>query len=410
MRSHPRRTWRSLRVRMPRRTIRMRLTLVYWGLFVASGAALLVVTVALWQGSTGGAFPPVPPWLSGHLPERSPLPPAYDQRAIGEVQHRFDLDHLLVVSAIALGFMAVLAIAIGWLIVGRYLQPLRAITAAARTISATELDERLNLGGPDDELKELGDTFDDLLGRLDRSFRSQRQFAASAAHELRTPHATMRVWLDVAMAKPGPLPPHITDLGDRLRRELDHVDQLIDGLLVLARAQHDAITDEATLSLDGLVSGAVAAHASAVAEMGLDVSQHECPEAQVTGSTTLLARLVQNVIDNAVRHNCEGGWVRIRTEVTGPAAHLIVENGGPVLRQGDVRLLAQPFRRLGAERTASSTGTGLGLSIVASIAEIHGGRLDLCARPAGGLQVTIKLPAAARKLPAAACATVQTPA
>jgi signal transduction histidine kinase len=318
------------------------------------------------------------------------------------VQHRSDLNQLLAVSAIALGIMAVPAVAVGWLVSGRYLRPLRTITATARTISAANLHERLNLGGPDDELKELGDTFDDLLGRLDQSFRSQRQFAASAAHELRTPHATMRVWLDVAMAKPGPLPPHITDLSDRLRRELDRVDQLIDGLLVLARAQHGSITDEAILSLDGLVSGAVTAHASAIAAMRLAVCQRECPGARVTGSTTLLARMVQNLIDNAVRHNREGGWVRIRTDVTGLTSHLVVENGGPVLDQDDVQHLAQPFRRLGAERTGTDTGTGLGLSIVASIAEIHGGRLDLRARPAGGLQVTIKLPAAAR-------ATIRTP-
>jgi signal transduction histidine kinase len=371
----------------------MRLTLVYWSLFVASGAALLAVTVALWQGSTGVANQSVlaRPGAPG-LPHRpSALPDV-----IQEVQHSSDLKQLLVVSAMALGIMAVPAVAVGWLVAGRYLRPLRTITATARTVSATSLHERLNLGGPDDELKELGDTFDDLLGRLDRSFRSQRQFAASAAHELRTPHATMRVWLDVAMAKPGPLPPHITDLGDRLRRELDHVDGLIDGLLVLARAQHGAITDETTLSIDGLVSGAVAAHASAIAGLSLDVSQGECPEARVTGSATLLARMVENVIDNAVRHNREGGWVRIRTEVTGLVAHLIVENGGPVLGEDDVRRLAQPFRRLGAERTGSDTGAGLGLSIVSSIAEIHRGRLDLRARPAGGLQVTIELPAAAR--------------
>jgi hypothetical protein len=393
MRPQSRRAGRALRARLPRRTIRIRLTLVYWGLFVISGAALLAVTVALWQSSTGvanqaaptRAVAPGPP--SGH----AALPYASQQ-----VQHRSDLDRLLVVSVMALGIMAVPAVAVGWLVAGRYLRPLRTIAATARTISATNLHERLNLDGPDDELRELGDTFDDLLGRLDRSFRSQRQFAASAAHELRTPHATMRVWLDVAMAKPGPLPPHIADLGDRLAKELDHVDQLIDGLLVLARAQHGAITDEATMSLDDLVSGAVTAHERAIADMSLDVCQRQCPEARVTGSATLLARMVHNVLDNAVRHNCEGGWVRVRTDVTGPAARLFVENGGPALSEHDIQHLAQPFRRLGAQRTGSDTGTGLGLSIVASIAEIHGGRVDLRARPAGGLQVTIELPAAAR--------------
>ena len=143
------------------------------------------------------------------------------------MQHSFDLRQLLIVSGIALVIMAVPAIVAGWLVAGRLLRPLRAMTTAARNISAANLHERLNLSGPDDELKQLADTFDDLLGRLDQSFQSQRQFVANASHELRTPHATMRVWLDVALAKPGPVPPHMVDLGDRLRHELDHVDQLL---------------------------------------------------------------------------------------------------------------------------------------------------------------------------------------
>jgi hypothetical protein len=369
---------------LPQRTIRMRLTLIHWGLFVASGAVLLAITVALSvalsnvgssgsRGRQGAASLP-----SGTAGQHSP-------------GHQ-----LLIVSALALAIMAIPAISVGWLMAGRYLRPLRTITAAARTISATSLHERLNLAGPQDELKELGDTFDDLLGRLERSFQAQRQFAASAAHELRTPHATMRVWLDVALDKPGPLPRHIIDLGDRLRHELDHVDRLLDSLLVLARAQHGAITDEATLPLDGLVSGAVDALASTISGMSLDVSQRRCPSAQVTGSKTLLARMIQNVVDNAVRHNSEGGWVRIRTDVAGANARLVVENGGTVLGEQDVQHLTQPFRRLGAERTESDTGTGLGLSIVASIAEIHGGRLELHARQQGGLQVIIGLPLAVR--------------
>ena len=384
MRFHQRMTGHRLPRHLPQRTIRMRLTLIHWGLFVASGAVLLAITVALSvalsnvgssgsRGRQGAASLP-----SGTAGQHSP-------------GHQ-----LLIVSAIALAIMAIPAISVGWLMAGRYLRPLRKITAAARTISATSLHERLNLAGPQDELKELGDTFDDLLGRLERSFQAQRQFAASAAHELRTPHATMRVWLDVALDKPGPLPRHIIDLGDRFRQELDHLDRLLDSLLVLARAQHGAITDEASLPLDGLVSGAVHALASTISGMSLDVSQRRCPRAQVTGSKTLLARMIQNVVDNAVRHNSEGGWVRIRTDVAGANARLVVENGGTVLGEQDVQHLTQPFRRLGAERTESDTGTGLGLSIVASIAEIHGGRLELHARQQGGLQVVIGLPLAVR--------------
>jgi hypothetical protein len=309
-------------------------------------------------------------------------------------QHSFDARQLIVVSGIALAIMLVPAIVVGWLVAGRLLRPLRAMMTAARNISATNLHARLNLSGPDDELKQLADTFDDLLGRLDRSFQSQRQFVANASHELRTPHATMRVWLDVALSKPGPAPPRVTDLGDRLRHELDHVDRLLDGLLVLARAQHGAITDESVLPLDTLVGAAAVERAALISGKSLDVSHQQCPGARVDGSATLLARMVGNLVDNAITHNAPGGWVRIQTSIAGAVARLVVENGGPVLDEHDVQQLTQPFRRLGTERTGSDRGSGLGLSIVAAIAEMHGGGLQLHAPAGGGFQVIIELPLA----------------
>jgi signal transduction histidine kinase len=381
---------------LPRRSLRVRLALACWGVFVVSGVPLLAVTVGLWQGTTsssGGAS-------GSHAAPGQGLPanPAsqHHSESLSTVQHSFDLHQLLIVSAIALLIMAVPAIAAGWLVAGRLLRPLRAMTTAARNISATNLHERLNLSGPDDELKQLADTFDDLLGRLDRSFQTQRQFVANASHELRTPHATMQVWLDVALAKPGPAPPHMVDLGDRLRHELDHVDRLLDGLLVLARAQQRSATDESTLPLDTVVSAATAERATLISSKGLDVRHQECPGARVTGSETLLARMVGNVLDNAITHNAPGGSVRISTGVAGAAARLTVENGGPVLDERDVQALTQPFRRLGTERTGSDRGSGLGLSIVAAIAEMHGGRLELHALAGGGFQVVIELPLALR--------------
>ena len=145
--------------------------------------------------------------------------------------------------------MAVLSLAIGWLVAGRFLRPLRTITTTTREISATNLHERLNLAGPDDELKELADTFDELLARLDRSFAFERQFVANASHELRTPLAGMRTSLDVAMAKPGPVPAHIVTLADRLRHELDHVDRLLESFLTLAHTQQGPLADQSTVSL-----------------------------------------------------------------------------------------------------------------------------------------------------------------
>jgi signal transduction histidine kinase len=188
----------------------------------------------------------------------------------------------------------------------------------------------------------------------------------------------------------------MADLGGRLRHELDHVDRLLDGLLVLARAQQRSAADTSTLPLDAVVSAATAQRATLISGKGLDVRHQECPGAWVTGSETLLARMVGNVVDNAITHNAPGGWVRIRTGVAGAAARLVAENGGPVLDEHDVQALTQPFRRLGTERTGSDQGSGLGLSIVAAVAEMHGGRLELHALTEGGFQVLIELPLAPR--------------
>jgi signal transduction histidine kinase len=201
----------------------------------------------------------------------------------------------------------------------------------------------------------------------------------------------MRVWLDVAIAKPGPLPPQTITLAGRLRHELDHVDALLESFLTLARTQSPAV-DQATLSLGGIASAAIERRAGAISQMALSVGRQGSAHARVTGSETLLCRMVENVIDNAVRHNDAGGWVRVSTEAGGSLARIVVENGGTVLTQEDVGQLTQPFRRPGAERTGSDKSTGLGLSIVKSIAEAHGDRLNLHARPDGGLRPSARRP------------------
>ncbi len=379
---------------LPRRSIRVRLALACWGVFVLTGVPLLAVTVGLWQGTTGwhdsvssygavsGSKAPVGS-LTRPGPATRGMPAGtavHEESFSGRVEHSFDLHQLLIVSGIALVIMTIPALVAGWLVAG-------AAAAAARHDDGRQEHLRHEPGRtaqpqrPGRRAQAAGDTFDDLLGRLERSFQSQRQFVANASHELRTPHATMRVWLDVALAKPGPAPPHIVDLGDRLRYELDHVDRLLDGLLVLARAQQRSAADSSTFPLDAVVSAAVAERATLISGKGLDVRHQECPGAWVTGSETLLARMVGNVVDNAIIHNEPGGWVRIRTGVAGAAARLTVENGGPVLDERDVQALTQPFRRLGTERTGSDQGSGLGLSIVAAIAEMHGGRLGCTRSP-----------------------------
>jgi hypothetical protein len=256
------------------------------------------------------------------------------------------------------------------------------------------LNARLGFNGPEDEIKELGDTFDALLERLERSFEAERRFVANASHELRTPLATMRASLDVAMAKPGPVPPQTAVLADRLRRELDHVDRLLASLLTLAQAQRAPAADEGTVSLDALASAAVGQQSGAITHMGLRVDQGRCPDAWALGSKVLLSRMVGNMVENAVKHNEQGGWVQLQSAIDGPVVHLIVENGGAVLSPEDVNDLARPFKRLGAERTGSERGNGLGLSIVQAIAEAHDGVLALQARSEGGLRVVVTLPRA----------------
>jgi len=364
--------------RLPRRTIRVRLALLFFAVFVASGIVLLVVTFAIWQDSTSGTLQAAP--TPGGGERITPVSSGAQQ--------------LVVASAIALVLMAGASLVIGWLVAGRFLKPLRTITATTREISATSLHERLNLSGPDDELKELADNFDQLLDRLERSFTFERRFVANASHELRTPLAGMRTSLEVAMAKPGPLPPHIRTLADRLGRELDHVDRLLESFLTLAHTQHGPIGDESTVSLAELARLAIQRPAETISAMNLHVEQQQGHEAWVTGSETLLSRLVENVISNAVGHNQPGGWVRVTTEVRANRAHLVVENGGPVLHPDQVKRLARPFQRIGAERTGSDRGSGLGLAIVSSILEVHGGTLDLQALTEGGLRVAISLPLA----------------
>ena len=424
MRLRPAPTRASRWGHLPGRTVRARLTFLYGGLLLASSAVLLVLTGLLWGGATAGHYQfsaKVPVriirittspagWLvaqprsgppdgqalraagsSPELPQQLRLV-SEQLRSVAASQHSTDLHQLLLYGGVAFLLLALGSVALSWWTAGRVLRPLRTITAAARELSATNLHERLALEGPEDELKELGDTFDQLLARLERSFEAERQFVANASHELRTPLATMRATLDVTLAKPGPLPPQTAQLAGRLHEELDQVDRLLEGFLLLARAQRGPAEEERVVALSELVAAAVRARAGDLSDRVLDLRVEDEPAALVRGNETLLARLVQNLVDNAVRHNVRGGWIVVSTALDDGTARLVVENGGPQLDEEAVRQLGRPFRRLGAERTGSATGFGLGLSIVAAIAETHGGRLELHAPPGGGLQALVELP------------------
>jgi signal transduction histidine kinase len=385
-----------MRMLLPRRSVRLRLTALYAILFLLSGAVLLAITsgVVVAQSSATARAP------SGQSP-RSTLGRAQDRIQQLQAELAAHTAHgvshqLLVGSAIALGIMTVASAGLGWIVAGRVLRPLRAMAAATRRISAASLHERLAMPGPRDELTNLGDTIDGLLGRLEGAFAAQRRFAANAAHELRTPLATMRASVDVAVAKPGPVPGQTIALAGRLRAELDRVDELLDGLLALARAQHGVLPGRAVLSLGALASASLAARSGVITARKLIVQNTDSPGgAWVAGSLPLLRRMVDNVIDNAIGHNADGGWIGVSTGADSAVALLAVETGGEVLDQQEVDQLAQPFQRLGADRTGSKAGAGLGLSIVAAIADAHGGTLNLRARPEGGLRVAIGLPLAA---------------
>jgi signal transduction histidine kinase len=389
------------RAGLPGRTVRMRLTALYGALFLISGAGLLTITNILARGWT---WPQVyvsalAPAGSGHehFTSATPTPTQAEWQARLAAEHAAELNQLLAESAIALGVMAVVSAALGWLVAGRVLRPLRVMTAAAQRISADSLHERLDMPGPRDELKDLADTVDELLGRLDGAFAAQRRFTASASHELRTPLATIRASLDVTMARPRPVPAWTAELAGLIGAQLDKVDELLEGLLVLARAQHGVLPAHDVLPVDDLVSTALAAQAEAITARDLAVQYFSGDVGTcVEGSEPLLHRMARNVIDNAIAHNRDGGWISITTQAGSGMARLIIENGGDILNPEHVAGLAQPFRRLGADRTCSDSGAGLGLSIVAAIAAAHRGTLALHARPSGGLKVSIALPLAAR--------------
>jgi signal transduction histidine kinase len=376
--------------RQPRqaRPVRVRFTILYAALFLASGIGLLGLTnlLAERQVSAPAEYPSAQ--LTDLAAAQGLVQGLRAQLAeIEETQSR----QLLTGSAIALVVMAVVSLVLGKVVAGRVLRPLRSITAATRRISADNLHERLAVSGPADEVKHLADTIDDLLGRLEAAFAAQRRFVANASHELRTPLATMRASMDVAVAKPAPSAQTVA-LADRFRTELDQVDRLLEGFLVLARAQHGVVAENATVSLRDLASEAVAARAADIAGKNLTLDEDLHDGASTQGSRTLLARMVENVIDNAIVHNQDGGWIRVATKREHGSVEFAVETGGAVLDQEPVDRLAQPFQRLVADRTGSDGGTGLGLSIVAAVTDAHGGRLRLHARPEGGLRVVISLP------------------
>lgn len=378
-----------------RPTVRLRLTLLYGGLFLVTGVLLLALTYGLLSRTLNnrddhGAGPP-----GGQVTDHGGGPnqangngqPTVDEQiaAARQDERSAALQEVQIQAGIALIVATAVALLLGWLAAGRVLRPLRDITAHARHASEATLSERIDLRGPPDELKELADTIDAMLARLEAAFAAQRRFSAEASHELRTPLAIIRAEADVALAAPDATERE-RQFANSIRDAVDRSEHLVDGLLALARSD-STLRDDAPIDLAELVGDVVGEQARAADAAGVEIDL-DLGVATVAGDRTLLWRMVGNVVENAIRYNRRGGWIRVAVSSDGGSAVVRVENSGPAVDPARVAELFEPFRRGTRERG----GHGLGLAIVRSVVAVHGGVVVAEARESGGLAIVIRMP------------------
>jgi signal transduction histidine kinase len=397
-------------VSRPRLTVRARLTLLYTGLFAACGAIVVAVsyTLVAQLGTPGQSQKPVPgggvaaSFAAQCRSEQLSADPdqgiltkcaSYLRRQGASLQQQgalaqrdLTLSHLLQYSLITLAVVIALAAILGWIFAGRALRPVHLIAAAARAASEHDLSARVAPTGPHDELRELAETFDEMLARLQAGFEGQQRFIANASHELRTPLAVMRATVDVVLGNPGATAGELRGMAADIRAAVDHAEHLISALLILARNERGLTVREqvdlATAAEDVLDAYAVG-----------DRRVHATLEpAIISGDPVLAQRLIANLVENAARYNHPAGDIWVGTGTRAGSSELTVANTGPLVSPADVDRIFQPFQRL-SERTTHD-GSGLGLAIVASIAEIHGGTAAACPRDDGGLSVTVTIPSA----------------
>jgi signal transduction histidine kinase len=389
-----------------RRSARVRLTALYCGLFFPAGVVLVVITyvviVLLERPSDQSVLRAIAHTqkTSAHAGSISgaALSPQSggSSRTLGEMTVTLpghvvlDGREFLVGACIVLVAMIGTSVLLGWFAAGRVLRPLRIMTSTTRQISERNLHDRLALAGPDDELKDLGETIDGLLARLEMAFESQRRFVANASHELRTPLMLNQTLLQVALANPA-----ITL--DSLRAACQEVidagkdqAQLIDALLTLARSQR-GLDQREPVDLRAVVDDAINVHAPSATTRALEVDV-ALDDAEVPGDVRLIYRLVSNLVDNAIRYNVTGGRLGVRLAAGPTDATLTVTNTGSVVPPDQVSRLLEPFQRATADRTASPNGFGLGLSIVVDVAAAHGAVLDVRSRLGGGLTIAVSFP------------------
>ena len=389
--------------------MRLRLTVLYGALFILSGATLLVATNFLVDRAASVSGNSVV--VVGHGKEMSPakakkvngagsnvvyrgreMSQAEANQIRAEVVNQRDNDvrTLYDYSLVAFGAMVVLSVLFGWVVAGRVLRPLRALNSSAQNISATNLRSRLPLDGPDDELKELGTTFNQLLERLERAFESQRRFVANASHELRTPLARQRAIAQVALTDPDATLDSLRAAHQRVLVAGAQQEMLLDALLTLARGEAGSGRREA-LDLAAVVRTVLGQPPPEVGALGLRLEPSLAPSPLV-GDPRLVERLVANLVDNAARYNVPGGTIRVSTTTMAGRAVLSVENTGPQVPQAHIQRLFQPFQRMARDRTGQGDGVGLGLSIVQAVATSHGAEVSATGRCEGGLAVWISFP------------------
>lgn len=381
-----------------RPTIRIRLTLLYGGMFLIAGILLLsIIYMLAAQALDVGSDLPFEIVNGQVTSEVCDLPKGANREVFNAAmnacvnqQRAQALDSLLNRSLLALVGLSIIAFAFGYAMAGRVLSPLGRITRNARRVAGTDLSRRIELDGPDDELKELADTFDEMLDRLERAFTAQQRFVGNASHELRTPLAINRTLLEVHLSDPE-APMELQQLGKTLLATNERSEQLVEGLLLLARSENQ-IVERKPVDLAEVADRAIDQARAEAAQKSVEIRGERAP-AVVQGNGVLLERIALNLVQNAVRYNvAEGGWVEVTTELQPGQALLVVSNTGPVVPAYEIDNLFEPFRRLRTERTGSDKGVGLGLSIARSVARAHGGRIIAEPREGGGLVMRVTLP------------------
>jgi signal transduction histidine kinase len=389
-------------VRFFRPTLRARMALLYGGLVLLVGISLLFTCVILINNSIKVSYTLPADAKIVHLDGR-PYNSALALQSAADHAKSAALKYLFTTGLLFFGIIVVIGATGGYLLAKQALRPIAQLTQTARALSTETLDQRINLGGPDDELRELADTFDAMLARLDQAFDSQRLFVANASHELRTPLSVIRTELDVTLSDPNADTDDLRRMGEIIGGAAERAQRLVTSLLTLARLQAvggGELEVSEPVDLAGLVPAVLHAVASEADQNGVRI-ETEVEQAITVGDPRLLERLIGNLVENAIRHNVPNGWLRITTGQTNDKVWLHVANGGTVIPNGDVDRLFEPFRRGAGKVRTATRGAGLGLAIVRLIVEAHQGRLQAAAPPFGGLAVRVELPRERRPRPAA---------